>query len=102
LEPGLFTINNCNLLIDALAKSSGFKKRVYLTMQQYNNVITEANKIVDATTFTASAGSAPAGGVNNALEADVTNVFKAPYATTESVFSVPFITTETQRKRSDL
>jgi hypothetical protein len=78
------------------------KTRVYLTMQQYDNVITEANKIVGATTFTASAGSAPAGGVNNALQTDVTNVFKAPYTTTESVFSLPFLTTETPGTQNQL
>jgi hypothetical protein len=78
------------------------KTRVYLAMQQYANVITEANKIVGATTFTASAGSAPAGGVNNALQADVTAVFKAPYTTTESVFSLPFITTETPGTQNQL
>ncbi|WP_374951404.1 RagB/SusD family nutrient uptake outer membrane protein [Mucilaginibacter sp.] len=70
------------------------KTRVYLAMQQYSNVITEANKIVGTTTFTAAAGSAPAGGVANALQPDVTNVFKAPYTTTESIFSLPFSTTE--------
>jgi hypothetical protein len=78
------------------------KTRVYLAMQQYANVITEANKIVGATTFTASAGSAPAGGVNNALQTDVTNVFKAPYTTTESVFSLPFSTTETPGTQNQL
>ena len=78
------------------------KTRVYLAMQQYTNVVTEANKIVGAANFTASAGSAPAGGVNNALQADVTNVFKAPYTTTESIFSLPFITTETPGTQNQL
>ncbi len=61
------------------------KTRVYLSMQQYANVITEANKIVNAAPpFAASTG------VANTLQADITNVFKTPYTTTESVFSMPF------------
>jgi hypothetical protein len=66
------------------------KTRVYLTMQQYANVITEANKIVTPTApFSATTG------VPNTLQADITNVFKAPYTTTESVFSMPFNANET-------
>jgi 3-oxoacyl-[acyl-carrier-protein] synthase III len=66
-----------------------FKTRVYLSMQQYGNVITEANKIVNATApFTAKSG------VPNALQASVANVFKNPYTTTESIFSEPFTPTE--------
>lgn len=78
------------------------KTRVYLTMQRYDDVITEANKIVGITTFNANAGTAPSGGVNNALQADVTNVFKAPYTTTESIFSLPFLTTETPGTQNQL
>ncbi len=64
------------------------KTRVYLTMQQYPNVITEANKIVSATApFTASTG------VTHALQADITNVFKTPYTTTESILSMPMTST---------
>ncbi|RZM25793.1 MAG: RagB/SusD family nutrient uptake outer membrane protein [Pedobacter sp.] len=61
-----------------------FKTRVYLTMQRYTDVITEANKIVNATN-TASTG------VAHALQADITSVFKAPYTTTESILSMPFV-----------
>ncbi len=65
------------------------KTRVYLSMQNYASVITEANKIVPATApFTATGG-----GVANTLQADVTLVFKAPYTTSESVLSMPFTTT---------
>jgi len=60
------------------------KTRVYLSMQRYADVITEANKIVStAAPFTATTG------VANALQADVANVFKAPYTTTESIMSAP-------------
>lgn len=63
------------------------KTRVYLTMQKYSNVITEANKIVPAAApFTASSG------VAHALQADYVNVFKTPYTTTESILSMPFTT----------
>jgi hypothetical protein len=67
-----------------------FKTRVYLSMQQYTNVITEANKIVSGTTtFTAPTG------VPFALQASIANVFKSPYTTTESILSMPFTTVET-------
>jgi hypothetical protein len=64
------------------------KTRVYLSMQNYAKVIAEANKIVPAAApFTATSG------IPHALQADITNVFKTPYTTTESIFSVPFSST---------
>jgi hypothetical protein len=64
------------------------KTRVYLTMQNYASVITEANKIVSASApFTATNG-----GVAHALQSDITNVFKT-YTTTESIFSLPMTST---------
>jgi len=64
------------------------KTRVYLSMQNYAAVITEANKIVSATPpFTATSG------VAHALQTDITNVFKTPYTTTESILSMPMTTT---------
>jgi hypothetical protein len=64
------------------------KTRVYLSMQNYSAVITEANKIVSATApFTATSG------VANALQADITQVFKTPYTTTESILSMPMTST---------
>ncbi|MBS1509740.1 MAG: RagB/SusD family nutrient uptake outer membrane protein [Bacteroidetes bacterium] len=64
------------------------KTRVYLTMQQYSSVVTEANKIVNAT-----APFAAATGVANTLQSDITKVFISPYTTTESIFSMPMTTT---------
>jgi starch-binding outer membrane protein, SusD/RagB family len=61
------------------------KTRVYLTIRDYAKVITEANKIVPA-----AAPFKAATGVQHQLEADITNVFKAPYTTLESIFSMPF------------
>lgn len=64
------------------------KTRVYLSMQQYANVITEANKIVTPSApFTATTG------VAHALQADITNVFKTPYTTSESILSMPMTST---------
>lgn len=64
------------------------KSRVYLTMQQYANVITEANKIVSASApFTAPSG------VAHALQANIANVFVTPYTTTESILSMPMTST---------
>ncbi len=73
------------------------KTRVYLSMQQYANVITEANKIVSSTApYTATTG------VAHALQADITNVFKTPYTTTESIFSMPFNVNETPGTQNQL
>jgi starch-binding outer membrane protein, SusD/RagB family len=64
------------------------KTRVYLSMRDYAKVISEANKIIPAAApFNATSG------VAHSLQADITNVFKTPYQTSESVFSVPFTTT---------
>lgn len=62
-----------------------FKTRVYLNMQRYADVITEANKIVPAT-----APFKAASGVAHELQANVKNVFSSPYTTTESILSMPF------------
>ncbi|SDL73714.1 RagB/SusD family nutrient uptake outer membrane protein [Siphonobacter aquaeclarae] len=63
------------------------KTRVYLSMQNYAQVVTEANKIVPA----AAPFSAPTG-VANALQADIATVFTA-YTTTESILSMPMTST---------
>lgn len=73
------------------------KTRVYLSMQKYTEVITEANKIVSAAApFTASSG------VGHALQADISNVFKAPFTTTESILSMPFASNETPGTQNQL
>lgn len=61
------------------------KTRVYLSMQKYDKVIEEANKIVPASApFTAKSG------VAHTLVSDYTSIFKAPYLTAESILSMPF------------
>jgi starch-binding outer membrane protein, SusD/RagB family len=64
------------------------KTRVYLTMQNYPAVITEANKIVSV-----AAPFKSASGVIDSLEANIANVFATPYITSESIFSLPMTTT---------
>ncbi|MFT4204708.1 MAG: RagB/SusD family nutrient uptake outer membrane protein [Chitinophagaceae bacterium] len=64
------------------------KTRIYLNMQDYANVVTEANKIVsDAAPFAASSG------VANTLESSISTVFASPYTSLESIFSMPMTTT---------
>ena len=65
------------------------KTRVFLSMQDYAKVITEANKIVAQNTAPFSATS----GVAHALQANIVNVFRTPYTTTESIFSMPMTST---------
>ena len=61
------------------------KTRVYLSMQDYANVILEGNKIVSAT-----APFMAATGVAHALQPNITTVFTTTYNTTESILSFPF------------
>jgi len=62
------------------------KTRVYLIMQQYSNVITEANKIVTASApFTTPSGF----GLTYALVSDPKIAFSSPYTTTENILSLP-------------
>jgi starch-binding outer membrane protein, SusD/RagB family len=73
------------------------KTRIYLSMQKYAEVITEADKIVSAAApFKASSG------VAHALQADITNVFKTPYTTTESILSMPFASNEAPGTQNQL
>jgi hypothetical protein len=60
------------------------KTRVYLSMGNYDNVITEANKIVPA-----AAPFKAASGVANSLVSDLSSVFTS-YTTAESIFSLPY------------
>jgi starch-binding outer membrane protein, SusD/RagB family len=61
------------------------KTRVYLHMQRYQDVVTEANKLVsDAAPFKAP------GGVRHELATDVTTVFGAGGQTLENIFSLAF------------
>ena len=65
------------------------KTRVYLSMQDYAKVTTEANKIVGQSTAPFSATS----GVAHTLQANIASVFTTPYTTTESVLSMPMSST---------
>jgi starch-binding outer membrane protein, SusD/RagB family len=64
------------------------KTRVYLSMQKYDKVSSEASDLVDlaASSFVAKIGAA------HALEPDFTNIFKTA-TSKESIFSLPFTTT---------
>jgi SusD family. len=87
-EQNLLATNGSALLNTTRAHRNtaiAFKTRVLLNMQRYNDVITEANKIVSAAApFKASSG------VAHELQANVKNVFSTPWTTTESIFSMPF------------
>lgn len=61
------------------------KTRVYLSQNNWNKVIEEAQKIVPQTSAPFSATT----GVNHQLQ-DVVQIFTGNFTTTESVFSIPF------------
>ncbi|WP_395766970.1 RagB/SusD family nutrient uptake outer membrane protein [Aquirufa sp.] len=73
------------------------KTRVLLAMGDYAAVIAEGNKIV-----TAAAPFRSTTRVAHALQADVTNVFKAPYTTTESILSFPMDATNAPGTQNQL
>jgi hypothetical protein len=91
-EPLLLLTNGTDLLnTTRLHKNSvvAFKTRVYLHMQDWTNVETEANKIVSAAApFKASTG------VAFQLTPVYADIYKEPYTTKESIFSMPFTTTD--------
>lgn len=66
-----------------------FKTRVYLSMAHYNNVKTEAQKLVAQTTAPFSATT----GVKHALN-KLLNIFSTNYTTTESILSMPMTATD--------
>lgn len=72
------------------------KTRVYLSMNDYPNVITTANKIVSQNApFKATSG------VAHELQANVATVFTT-YTTTESIFSMPFTSTDAPGTQNQL
>ena len=73
------------------------KTRVLLAKNDFAAVITEANKIVSA-----AAPFKNATRVAFALQADVSNVFKAPYTTSESIFSFPMDATNAPGTQNQL
>ncbi|MEO5946924.1 MAG: RagB/SusD family nutrient uptake outer membrane protein [Chitinophagaceae bacterium] len=66
-----------------------FKVRTYLAMQNYPSVITEGTKIVPQAVAPFSATT----GVMHTLQANIVNVFRTPYTTTESILSMPMTAT---------
>lgn len=73
------------------------KTRVYLSMQRYDKVIEEANKIVGA----GAVSEAPSGVIHK-LEPDVTVLFASPYTAKESILSMPFSADEVPGTQNQL
>jgi hypothetical protein len=85
--PATYGTTQLNVLRAHKNSAIALKTRVYLHMQRYANVITEANKIVSAAApFKASTG------VNHTMEADVINALRAGGNTLENIFSLSFTT----------
>lgn len=73
------------------------KTRVYMSMQRYDKVIEEANKIVN----NGPVSEAPSG-VKHKLEPDITTVFAAPYTAKESIMSMPMSADEVPGTQNQL
>lgn len=83
--PDKYATNELNTTRAHRNTAIAFKTRVYLNMGKYENVVTEAVKIVPQT----AAPFAATAGVTNALQSSITTIFSSNYVTTESVFSFP-------------
>jgi hypothetical protein len=85
--PESYTTSSLNVTRAHKNTARAFKTRIYLHMARYNDVITEANKIVPlAAPFTAPTG------VPHKLETDIKTVFGEGGQTPENIFSMPFTT----------
>ncbi|WP_332368684.1 RagB/SusD family nutrient uptake outer membrane protein [Spirosoma telluris] len=85
--PAKYTAASDNVTRAHKNTAIALKTRVYLSMQNYASVITEANKMVSATAPFSSPSNVP-----NALQSDITSVFTT-YTTPESIFSLPMTST---------
>ena len=80
------TLGSTNLNVTRIHRNTvvAFKTRVYLHMQNWDQVVTESAKIVSAAApFSATTG------VANKLSASYASIFASPHATAESIFSLP-------------
>jgi starch-binding outer membrane protein, SusD/RagB family len=82
--PASYPAGDSNVVRAHKNAAIALKTRVLLSMGNYAGVITEGNKIVPA----AAPFIAPTG-VQNRLNANFVNVFRASYTTLESIFSFP-------------
>jgi len=74
------------------------KTRVYLNKGDFQNVITEAKKIVPQTVAPFSATS----GVKHALQSDITTLFGSNFLTTESILSMPATASDSYSGQSSI
>lgn len=68
------------------------KTRVYLNMNKFAELITEANKIVSS----AAPFNYSSSGINHQLESNYSNLFSGTYTGPESIFSIAFANTNTE------
>ena len=95
--PATYTSASLNTTRANRNTAIALKTRVYLVMNNYASVITEAEKIVSATApYTAPSG------VANKMETSVANVFGGSYVGAEAIFSLPFTALETPGGQNQL
>lgn len=95
--PATYTSASLNTTRANRNTAVALKTRVYLVMNNYAAVITEAEKIVSATApYSATTG------VANKMETNVANVFGGSYVGPEAVFSLPFTPLETPGGQNQL
>jgi hypothetical protein len=75
------------------------KTRVYLSMNNWAKVITEAAKLAPQT---AAPFSTTASTVKHALQANISAIFSSDYTTVESIFSIPMSTLDSYTGQSSI
>ncbi|MFD2871713.1 RagB/SusD family nutrient uptake outer membrane protein [Mucilaginibacter ximonensis] len=95
--PASYASASLNTTRASVNTAIALKTRVYLVMNKYADVITEAGKIVSA----AAPYTAPTG-VANKMEANVATVFGGSYVGPEALLSMPFTPTETPGTQNQL
>lgn len=96
-EAGLPASNGNNTSRAHKNTAIALKTRIYLAMGRYQDVITEANKIVSA--------NAPFTSPNNvahALQSNVVSAFRAPYTSAENILSFPMSDTNSPGTQNQL
>lgn len=90
--PAIYASNELNATRAHRNTAIALKTRVYLSMQDYANVIFEGNKLAPQTAAPFKATSGTPAGVPDSLQPSIATVFTT-YNTTESIFSLPMTTT---------
>jgi starch-binding outer membrane protein, SusD/RagB family len=90
-------VNDSNVVRAHKNAAIALKMRIYMHMNRWQDVITEGNKIVSANAPFVSPSN-----IQHSLRANVLDVFRTPYTTSESIFSLPMSNTNSPGTQNGL